>query len=360
MNNLIARFMPASITREQQEDYRKARTLLLFSFVLLIPSIIYGFVGAFLKFWTLAAMSCFMLVPLYSALPFILRASGSIALTARLMVTSLFVLFAGLLLRDGGIYSSVLCFVPMLVIISLFFLGRKAAAFWTGTMTIYIVGLALVQGLGIQLVPERDQSATYLWTVAAVTGFLPIIYILLSLFDTMIEQSKMTLSKELDNTEKLISAVRDVTESAMQGTLGARADITEVQGGHQRVLEGVHTILELVQNINSDAASVLKSVAEGNFREGITSDYKGDFAVIKSNINRMLESMNTAFYKINDVVDQVSQGAEQVAVSSQELSSGATEQAASLQEITSSIQQIASQTRINAENARQANILAGS
>ncbi len=352
--------MPPAITQEQPEEYRKARMLLLFCFVLIVPSVIYGIVGTVLKFWTLAAMSCFVLVPLYLALPFILRASASIALTARLMVASLFVLFVVLFFRDGGIYSPVLCFSPLLIIISLFFQGRKSAAFWTGAMTLYIIGLAIAQGLGVELVPERAPSTNFIWAVSSVTGFLPIIYVLLGLFDNMIEQNKKMLTKELDNTEKLIIAVRDVTEAAKQGNLRARADITGFEGGYRRVIEGVHAILASVEDVNTDAASALQSVAEGDFREGITSEYKGDFAIIKTNINRMLTGLNAAFYKINDVVDQVSQGAGQVAAASQALSSGATEQAASLEEITSSIQNIASQTRINAENAQQANMLAGS
>ncbi len=44
---------------------------------------------------------------------------------------------------------------------------------------------------------------------------------------------------------------------------------------------------------------------------------------------------------------------------SQAMSQGATEQASSLEEISSSMNEIASQTRQNAENATQANRLAG-
>jgi methyl-accepting chemotaxis protein len=112
--------------------------------------------------------------------------------------------------------------------------------------------------------------------------------------------------------------------------------------------------------VNTDATEVLNAVAEGNFQHGITSEYQGDFAAIKRSVNQMLDSLNQAFTKVNEIVDQVSQGAGQVASASQSLSSGATEQAASLQEITSSIQNIASQTRINAENAQQANTIARS
>ncbi len=53
----------------------------------------------------------------------------------------------------------------------------------------------------------------------------------------------------------------------------------------------------------------------------------------------------------------VDAGSTQVSSSSQSLSQGATEQAASLEEITSSMTEISNQTKINAENATQANQL---
>ncbi len=61
---------------------------------------------------------------------------------------------------------------------------------------------------------------------------------------------------------------------------------------------------------------------------------------------------------IRRTAEQIAGGSAQVSDSSQALSQGATEQASSLEEITSSVTEMASQTRLNAENAAQANRLA--
>jgi len=68
---------------------------------------------------------------------------------------------------------------------------------------------------------------------------------------------------------------------------------------------------------------------------------------------------------INRVIDNLSGGAEQVgaasrevASSSQSMAQGASEQASSLEETSSSLEEMASMTRQNADNAKQANILA--
>ena len=77
-------------------------------------------------------------------------------------------------------------------------------------------------------------------------------------------------------------------------------------------------------------------------------------------IKQMSESLSSLIGRVNDAASQVSSGASQVSDASQSLSQGATEQAASLEEITSSMTEIGSQTKVNAENAAQANKLAAS
>ena len=72
----------------------------------------------------------------------------------------------------------------------------------------------------------------------------------------------------------------------------------------------------------------------------------------------MVTQVSSALAAVNDSAGQVNAGAYEISDASQSLSQGATEQAASLQEITSSMTEIGSQTKQNAENAQQANLLA--
>jgi len=57
------------------------------------------------------------------------------------------------------------------------------------------------------------------------------------------------------------------------------------------------------------------------------------------------------------LAQQINSTSEQVTDSSQSLSQGATESTASLEEISSSLNEMSSQTKLNAENANQANLL---
>ena len=72
----------------------------------------------------------------------------------------------------------------------------------------------------------------------------------------------------------------------------------------------------------------------------------------------MVDQVNEALVGVRATANEVDAGSGQISDASQSLSQGATESAASLEEISSSMTEIGSQTKANAENASQANILA--
>lgn len=75
-------------------------------------------------------------------------------------------------------------------------------------------------------------------------------------------------------------------------------------------------------------------------------------------LNKMIQQVNLALYGVMQAAEEVDSGSAQISAASQSLSQGATETAASLEEISSSVTQIGGQTKTNAENASQANLLA--
>ncbi len=75
-------------------------------------------------------------------------------------------------------------------------------------------------------------------------------------------------------------------------------------------------------------------------------------------LGTMVKQINSALHSAKLAAEEVDQGAGQISAASQSLSQGATETAASLEEIGSSVTEIGAQTKANAENAAQANILA--
>lgn len=100
-------------------------------------------------------------------------------------------------------------------------------------------------------------------------------------------------------------------------------------------------------------------MAKGNMDVTIEMDYKGDFAPIKTSMQRILFSLNDALTKISQSSEQVAGGSEQVSSGAQALSQGATEQASSVEELATTINEISVKIKENAQNAQKANDMVG-
>lgn len=162
------------------------------------------------------------------------------------------------------------------------------------------------------------------------------------------------------NLQSLIDEGTMLSKSAEEGRLQIRGDVTKFEGGYREVIHGINNIVENILKPVNEATDCLKEMATGNLRVSVTGDYQGDHAIMKDATNRTLDVLNEVLSQVSQVVDEVASGAGQVSTSSYSLSDGATKQASAIQQITASLADIASQTKKNAENAEQANQIAGS
>ncbi len=98
-----------------------------------------------------------------------------------------------------------------------------------------------------------------------------------------------------------------------------------------------------------------EKVANGDLT--VSVDLTSDKDVLGRALRTMVERLNDLLGQVRSASEQIGSGSTQIADSAQTLSQGATESAASLEEITASMTQMASQTRLNADNAGQADSL---
>ncbi len=200
----------------------------------------------------------------------------------------------------------------------------------------------------------------------------------------------------------MVSETDQVIDEALKGNLKFRADSSKLNGGFARLVEGVNNTLDAVIKPVNEAADVLDEMAKGNMKARVTGDYQGDhaaikealnfmgetigdyldeiagnltkmankdftvsisreylgdFILLKDSINNINDQFNEVLKEINSAAEQVEVAAEQVAASSQALSQGSAEQASSVEEISSSMTEVAEQTKQNAVNANEANVL---
>jgi methyl-accepting chemotaxis protein len=156
----------------------------------------------------------------------------------------------------------------------------------------------------------------------------------------------------------LLGETKHLVDAAVSGRLNVRGDADKIDWEFRGIIKGINEVIDAVMRPINEAAAVLKEVATGNLTVAVTGDYQGDHAVIKNAVNTAIEAFNEFLGQAANAVEQVASGAQQIADTSQALAQGATESASALEESNASMQQIAAQTKLNADNASQANRLA--
>jgi methyl-accepting chemotaxis protein len=218
------------------------------------------------------------------------------------------------------------------------------------------------------------------------------------------ERLRLNINQCIDAINGLVEDASLLAVSAAEGNLAIRADGQKHFGEYKKIIDGVNATLDGVIGPLNIAASYISEISKGAIPKAIEEDFKGDFNIIKSNlntcilaINRLIEDTRTLvdaaedgriyvradarqhdgdFKKIVEGINQtlqliadpivvvkhaaesINQGASEIANGNNDLSQRTEEQASSLEETASSMEQLASTVKLNAENARHANELA--
>ncbi|MDP4132690.1 MAG: methyl-accepting chemotaxis protein [Bacillota bacterium] len=166
-----------------------------------------------------------------------------------------------------------------------------------------------------------------------------------------------SFKKIIISLKHLTSDTDMLVQSAINGQLSLRADVSNHKGEYRKIIDGINKTLDAATAPINEAKEILVEVSQGNLKDRLMGDYKGDHAVIKSSLNSTIESLSLYISEINNASEQLAISANRVSDGSQSLSQGSTEQASALEELTSAISHIANQTKENAGNATKANEL---
>ncbi|MBF0551642.1 MAG: MCP four helix bundle domain-containing protein [Deltaproteobacteria bacterium] len=192
--------------------------------------------------------------------------------------------------------------------------------------------------------------------------------------------------------QSLLVEFGQLKEAATEGRLATRGQPDMIHRDFKGIVVGVNEILDAVIHPLKMAAKYVDDISKGDIPPKITDEYKGDFNIIKDNLNllidamkevtqlaqeiasgnlmvkavirskndelmialdKMVKDLTEVVVNVQTVTDQVASGSQEVSSTATEMSQGAAEQAASVEEVSSSMEEMSSTVAQNADNAKQ-------
>ncbi|HTV22646.1 MAG TPA: PAS domain-containing protein [Polyangiaceae bacterium] len=148
--------------------------------------------------------------------------------------------------------------------------------------------------------------------------------------------------------------VTRLIEACVRGKLDERGRTESLSDDYVPMMEGINRVIDALVAPIHEASAVLERLANQDLTARVTGEYEGDHALIKNNLNRSAEALESALQQVLESARQLRGASSQISASSQSLSQSTNDQASSLEEISSTIEELSSTTDQNASNASQA------
>jgi methyl-accepting chemotaxis protein len=170
---------------------------------------------------------------------------------------------------------------------------------------------------------------------------------------TVVEWRNETVEKAIE------SEVNDLVQAAVAGDFSRRVPLEGKKDFMLNLATAMNGLCETVANVMNDLIRMFGALAEGDFRQRITSDYQGSFGQLKNDANTMADRISSTLAELKAATREVTNAAAEISTSTTDLSQRTEEQAASLEETSASMEEMSATVKKNAENAQVANQSAG-
>lgn len=174
-----------------------------------------------------------------------------------------------------------------------------------------------------------------------------------------------SMLKVVSNIQSLVNDANELSQSAIEGKLNKRADVSKHKGEYGKIIQGINNTLDAIITQFSNSMSVLKELSKGNLTVRFETDCQGDYMLMKNSINELGNSLQTALLEVSEAVEatasaanQISSSTEQMAAGAQESSQQAGEVASAVEEMTKTILETTRNTAAASEASKNAGVVA--
>lgn len=154
----------------------------------------------------------------------------------------------------------------------------------------------------------------------------------------------------------LINETMEMTKEAKAGNLMNKGDLDKFHGAYKEIVRGINDIMDEILLPVRKSSEALQIMATGDLTVRINEEFRGDFNIIKNNINGLGKSLSELLRDVAEGVVSTASASSQISSSSEEMAAGAQEQSAQTTEIASAVEEMTStilETSKNANNAAQ-------
>jgi methyl-accepting chemotaxis protein len=134
---------------------------------------------------------------------------------------------------------------------------------------------------------------------------------LASTINEMVSSLRQAEVERKENEQKVQMVLDEVAETAKKlnaGNISARTDVTKTEGELKNVLTGFNDAISAVVEPLKVTGNYIARISQGDIPEKITTDYKGDFDVIKNDINTAIETIQNLVREINSLTTAAENG----------------------------------------------------
>ncbi len=165
------------------------------------------------------------------------------------------------------------------------------------------------------------------------------------------ETMATSVGKAVAVIQSLINESNGLVAAAVEGRLKERGNPNKFIGSYKELITGLNATFEAVVYPINESTVTIEKLAQGDLTARMTGDYKGDYILMKNNINSLADSFNSALGEVSTAVQATASAATQISSSSEEMAAGAQEQSAQSSEIAAAVEQM---TKTILESARNA------
>jgi methyl-accepting chemotaxis protein len=202
---------------------------------------------------------------------------------------------------------------------------------------------------------------------------------------------KDNLNHCIDAINLLVNDAQLLAKAAAEGKLDVRVNAAKHQGNFKKIIEGFNQTLDAVIIPLNEAALHINRISTGDMPGLITEEYKGDFNLLKNNINNLIKGLNQIITKAKLIAngdltitlqkrsekdelmlsltemiqatariieqfqtasEQITQVSLEISAGAQRMSEGATSQASASEEVSSAMEEMVANIQQNTENAQ--------